>query len=368
MANDLVRISTTTVGNITKFDVRIQFVVDVKTSNEMLHFFQNGILVQAFGSVIVKSIEAKLTACWSFSPGGTGHTITIREPVPNGNDYYLNIRDPSYNPFQEQPFPNQYAVMAAPALPLIRFYVGEGASLTYDYSGNLAKALPGYKYSIAAKKSFFSRALKAGYLFTDGNTPVEDAFSHELGHVLGLEDRYIEGIDDGGSPSDKLVTKPVRKTPPLSKGHVELVLGHADPDYDPKNNLMSNNACRISQHQKSVIEAGLIEQPYVDDDVLVLLFVNPDSKEGGLTTGAPLPTSVSLDSHNKRQVFYEKGPNQKPIQTAVFRTADIANPTFSWPSLAGGFKVTVDEFWKDTKEGGFGAETIEMINIFLLKK
>lgn len=123
------------------------------------------------------------------------------------------------------------------------------------------------------------RPLRAGYLFVDDPKGFQVVFMHELAHVLGLSDRYIEGIDDAapGHPF-RYVGQAIRQNPPFSKKHVDYVLNGrtsgpvVDATYDPQANLMSTRSYQLSTFQRNLILQRGLEPTYADDDVMVLLF------------------------------------------------------------------------------------------------
>jgi len=184
--------------------------------------------------------------------------------------------------------------------------------------------------------------LRAGYLFTDSQDPFEVVFIHELGHILGLSDRYIEGVDDAFPTHPfKYVGEAVRRNPPLSKSHINYVLNGGptgpdnDSDYDPQQNLMSSRSYKLSSYQKEIIQNRLIEATYLKDDVVVLAFRHPDCKRTSINVfqGVPCPitetryhpTAVSVDSKTKRdKVTFETSQTAPPVpHNAVFKTGNV---------------------------------------------
>lgn len=369
-------------------DVRIQFVVDVasvppnQNQDQDLQYYYYNIVTQAFETSAVKSsmilgdIYDELSICWIYPSSGTEYKVIMNAGLPAGPRPGLdvmNARD-GCNPFKGETFIDP--LLASPT-PLVRFYVGEGASLTTDNSGSLAKAIPGYARYLATKTSFFERnidaglnipKLNAGYLFTNSKESVAKTFMHELGHVLGLADRYVEGIYDAGPPAGKYVNQPVRATPPLSKEQIDAGVAFfensgSDPNYDPLNNLMSNKAYKLSQYQGSVIARRVVEERYIEDNFLVLLFHNPACKSGSNYR----PTTVGLNQQtNVRQVVYEASPNSAPLHNALFPgdpnmfplRYQATNDTSSGVSR----DVIGPLFTFD--EGGFQSDTIKMIMNF----
>jgi len=324
MPNDLIAVDATT--NPPTVHLYIQFVVDTYAGRLLPCFLSDGSPVQLAGLGVYNHIITEFkqkSHCLGFN---------IRlHLIQNNNTNTLDSNwlhwryDTVPNPFELGPYP---ATPPAPQMrseldaqgsvvypqlirPLIRFYIGDGESLNNDFrfrnlnnpypifnenaarnrialnrATGYSQVIQGFEKYYAGRISFFSRRIRAGYLFTDGPGLLSVTFMHELGHVLGLEDRYIEGIDEATAADNILnyVGRPARSVPPLSRQYINSVLkGGAsgpdpDPDYDPQNNLMSSRSYRLSTYQKGIISGALIENefttPYVKEDAVVLLSLN----------------------------------------------------------------------------------------------
>jgi hypothetical protein len=147
----------------------------------------------------------------------------------------------------------------------------------------------------ATRTSYVSYGTGSGYIYHRDEVPTRSfvpAISHELGHILGLTDRYYEamywlrniymdrtcaqirarayvesGIDyrlgeldnpPGGKP--RLA---VRASLPMS---YEMIVDSngtlLDPDYDPLDNLMATSTSKLSPYQMTLIKTPVREQDY----------------------------------------------------------------------------------------------------------
>jgi hypothetical protein len=297
-------------------------------------------------------------------------------------------------PWQEQNmYGNPLTNPAPPILPLIRFYIGDGESLNsdvfglpsdekidpakatarlnYNFSQDFALVMPDFRFPYRCRTSFFSRTIRAGYLFVDDPKGFQIVFMHELAHVLGLSDRYIEGIDDAapGHPF-RYVGTASRANPPFSNKHINYVLngrtaGPAiDATYNPQSNLMSSRSYELSPYQRNLILQRGIETDYVDEDVIVLLFDNAACKR---TPAAPFSTGgcrFTETGYRSTDVFTNMTTG---IEEVTFETAsgDVHhNAFFKLPpgSLGvrcqNGSKRVIDYL---IKNDGLHSETMKMV-------
>ena len=365
MPNDLI-ITSRNSANQLMVKARIQFIIDLNMFRSLKYQGTDVSNMKTFASKLYN----ELAKCWNFTCTKCQADIGIIDPsfVPYPNDLFRFWRphqppaDPYVpNPFQPgaAPFTDTYPFFNPsnqPVLPLVRFYVGDGESLHSDilgaatdklitsddaddryeknFSDGFVDIIPAYRHEYSTRTSFFNPYLRAGYLFTDSDNPMEGVFQHELGHVFGLSDRYIEGIDEA-APGDgifSLVGPPARTGVPLSVQHIDSVLNPVhDTTYNPQDNLMSSRSYALSDYQRTLIETRQLEPDYVDDDVMVLLSLNAACREvtppaattspGCLSTPTPYrPSTVTLVS-GKQQVIYQTGPTTVGKHNAFFRTA-----------------------------------------------
>lgn len=334
MTNNLIAV---TPGTLPKVRLYIQFIADITGQRPLPYIAADG-SQENFGGgntfyQMIRSELVQYSHCLGFNI-----QINLAPTTTGTGDFWPNsmkFRDPQVrNPFQP-PDPNRppeplwherdsqnNPVPLEPDLPLIRFYIGDGESLNTDiiggsfnnndtvfdeqgarirrrnnFANNFNMVIPNYVKEYATRTSFFSRPARAGYLFTDGRDQIHKVFMHELGHVLGLQDRYIEGIDER-TPADNFLSfigRPTRATAPLSAQHVNSILGGlpvaaVDIDYDPQNNLMSSRSYSLSTYQKSLILARQLETPpYVKDDFILLLSLNSEAERPTIPADVALP-------------------------------------------------------------------------------
>lgn len=195
-------------------------------------------------------------------------------------------QDPSYNIFDPNKGPYPEKDLDNVTLPLVVFYIGNGEMLN-----KAAVHAANVKYRV----SFFDRTKRAGYLFLGSQQPGPPVcFLHELGHVLGLSDRYISGVDDGnpsGANPGLYVQQPRRAGVPIAKKYIKSVLqafNEDDIEYDPQLNLMSSLACRLTKFQLEVIRQRKIEPVYpVPERLLIFLKGNADAKRNAMSQSVP---------------------------------------------------------------------------------
>ena len=147
----------------------------------------------------------------------------------------------------------------------------------------------------ASRTSYVSYDGGTGYIYHRDEAAAQSfvpAISHELGHVLGLTDRYYEAmywllnvrmdrtcaqirdriyVESGvdyrlgvlDSPPTVRPRLAVRASLPMSNEMVVDLNGNpVDPDYDPYHNLMSTSSPTLSQYQMNVITTGTRERLY----------------------------------------------------------------------------------------------------------
>jgi hypothetical protein len=393
--NHLIRVSPGA-QNRTWIHVRIQFVIDVAAEKDELTYIDStGTTKTDVGMYFVNRIYNEVLKSWGLALSNTttqgqcfGYVVEMNQssaPIlvfpskttpTDDNCRRYRDKDTWGNPFA----PGAKIPDPVDNLPLIRFYIGEGASLTSDLKGNLAQALPGYAYLLASKTSFSTPQPLAfsasgapltpsafGYLFTNTNDPPERVFVHELGHILGLKDRYINGID-----LDSTTGQYVRRTAPLSISQIDQLLGASgsDPDYKPQQNLMGGTrSYKLSKYQLSIIKNQDVELDYIPDNVIVLLFKNAACRNAPsrpVTTGCLIEESNYLPTglNANKQLIYEK-PNTTPdpLHDAYFMNSDpdVYNLKYQ------GNKATVDYIWMYT-QSGFKSAIMEMVYNYLTHK
>ena len=345
MPNNLIAV---TPGSPPKIRLYIQFIADVFPQRDLPCFDRNANKLNRSISLIYNDILIELNSyllkCLKYDI-----TMTLRPKNSPPNTLGANwttFRDPTaHNPFhpvneESLPQPEDWkeidaannGVTGAPVLPLVRFYIGDGESLNIDIEGrgkdpvfdenaaaarirhnldhNYDQVIPGYENRYQNRTSFFTPYLRAGYLFTNSEAQIETVFMHELGHVLGLSDRYIEGIDESTSADEvfAFVGWPARRNPPLSKQHIDSKpspgVAGSDADYDPQNNLMSSRSYVLSARQRSTIEAAESEATYVRDDVVVLLSLNDHAERKLADIPPDEPNSIVPTACRKTETHY----------------------------------------------------------------
>lgn len=362
--NNLIRATRTSTNKLT-VKLYVQFIIDRNTFRTMP--YQNADTYVE--NIFPKQIYIELARCWDFPCMDCQVDMALADTMTTlPNENLLRFRPAALqNPFQPNapPFTDTYPVTTTnwPVLPLVRFYIGDGESLNLDIQGmgldqpisdslakqrlsnnlnnNLAGVIPGFGFYYGNRISFFSRALRAGYLFTDGKDLPAITFMHELGHILGMSDRYIEGVDESSVPDGLLsfVGKPDRGNPPLSKKFVNFVLRGGtsgpdlDTDYNPQRNLMSSRTYALSSFQRSIIENQLIEPTYVDDNVMLLLSQNEackrDPTEVVVNPGAPCrvsetpyhPSAIYINATTLAEATFETPTKPRVLHNAFFRTS-----------------------------------------------
>jgi|tagenome__1003787_1003787.scaffolds.fasta_scaffold20989718_2 hypothetical protein len=397
--NDLIAV---TLGQNKLIRLYIQFIADVNSPRDLKNdarILHDRILTEVNNKAFCLGYAIRFDLMPTFGlPQGAidknflaERDATVRNPF---QPFSTGVVPPVDPPFQEEDkFGNPVTSSPTPpTLPLIRFYIGDGESLTTTIVGegndpiideqtalgmrnhNLTHGfdgvIPGYEFEYSTKTSFFSRELRVGYLF---ETPdIQVTFMHELGHVLGLSDRYIEGIDDA-SPNhpSKYVGKAARGMPPLSVDHINSVLagspGSPESDYNPQDNLMSSRSYRLSSYQKYIIDNQRKETTYVSKDVMVLLFRNPACKRVAhqysglscLTTETPYhPTSVSVNpgTHLPQVTFQSSSTTPPVLHNAVFKGGAAVVPVRFQSEKA---NKQILKAWMS--EDGLHSEVVEMI-------
>lgn len=345
MHNNLINV---TPGVPTKIRLYIQFIADVFPQRALPCINKNGNQVSRWMVAIYDDILVEFN---TYSLKCLNYDIEMilrpRNSQPNVlGANWMDFRDPTeHNPFHpvnqtSLPLPKDWqeidaannTVAGTPVLPLVRFYIGDGESLNIDIEGrgndpifnagaaaariqhNLNngydKVIPGYENRYANRTSFFAPHLRAGYLFTNSGDQIETVFMHELGHVLGLSDRYIEGIDESTTADEVFgfVGWPARQNPPLSSQHINSIpspgVSGPDADYDPQNNLMGSRSYVLSARQRSIIEIAETEATYVKDDVVLLLSLNDHAERKLADIPPDEPNANAATACRKTETHY----------------------------------------------------------------
>jgi hypothetical protein len=345
MPNDLIKV---TPGAIPQIRLYIQFISDVNPQRPLLYFDKNGDKKYregpAFYGEILTELETYFSKCLKYDIKINLRPRHLEFLVigPNCTDFrFPDLHNP-FHPINSQspPQPETWreidkfndTIPDAPKLPLVRFYIGDGESLNIDIEGrgddkifNAAAAaariahndsngydmvIPGYMAEYANRTSFFAPHLRAGYLFTNSEDQLATVFIHELGHVLGLSDRYLEGVDESTEADEvfSFVGWPARRNPPLSKQYVNSIpspgVSGPDTDYDPQNNLMGSRSYVLSTRQRQTIEAAQIEAIYKRDDVVLLLSLNDDAERKPKDIAAVEPNDDKPKACRKTETPY----------------------------------------------------------------
>jgi hypothetical protein len=370
MPNDLIKV---TPGATPQIRLYIQFISDVNPQRGVRYVDGQGNKKYRPASFFYQEILNELTKYFSkcfkydIKINLRPRHITFNVVGPNITDFrYPALHNP-FHPINHTspPQPEKWQeidassskITDAPELPLVRFYIGDGESLNtdiegkgndpifkdeaaaaaridYNFKNNFNKVIHGFEDRYGNRTSFFARELRAGYLFTDSGDNVASVFIHELGHVLGLSDRYFEGIDES-SLADQVfsfIGWPARRNPPLSTQYVNSIpspgVTGPDADFDPQNNLMGSRSYVLSARQRSTIEAAEIEANYKRDDVILLLSLNDEAERKPVDIPAIEPNDNEPAACRKTETSYfpsaiSVDPNTS-LERATFVTANNA--------------------------------------------
>lgn len=96
---------------------------------------------------------------------------------------------------------------------------------------------------------------------------LENTAAHEFGHLVGLQDRYFEGVTYSDTPD--FITKENMSIARFSHGWNEAIPRgkegvriSEDPDYRPWDNLYSTNSSTLTPFQKRMASSGFNERNY----------------------------------------------------------------------------------------------------------
>jgi hypothetical protein len=249
-------------------------------------------------------------------------------PIATANGLTLTFALSASTPPPMLPVPGAIGVAPGAAPPA-------GVSYFHFLVGRGTGAMPGTQ---SARISYVSFAAGTGYLYerpTELPTRVRDV-SHELGHVLGLADRYYDAVywlknraidrtctqirkglfdppetrDGIADPGPQLSDQPrlaVRATLPMSAAVLP-----GDAAYDPYQNLMSSGAPALTPGQVDLIRNQTAEPSYrVTSWVAVL-------GDWERRAAAPAPTTVPTGARGAGLDFPTAGSNFNDVSKWIY--------------------------------------------------
>jgi len=252
--------------------LNIEFYLDTPFQNPKTFSYVylrsgNSAPVQTNGVEVWRDINDAVNACWN-----ENCTKVSVKTVNNVSDFGTIAT--SRPAVWTNPFALQSDLTAPPVDTLERdtiarviFYLGEGGC----FSGS--KLLPDLDLDVFSRFniSFFLPVQRVGYIFLNSSDAAADAFVHELGHVLGLSDRYFNALDDRdpkyiAPPDGPFIKTNMRKTIPMAESYINAILHQSglgpDLGYDPQRNLMSSGLCNLSDFQRGYIQSNTFEVRY----------------------------------------------------------------------------------------------------------
>jgi len=106
--------------------------------------------------------------------------------------------------------------------------------------------------------------------------------AHEFGHFLGLSDRYYDGLTWNAGDWDSSSSLQ-RRTTPIPRSGIDV-----DPEYDPRNNLYSNNTSRLTAYQISIANSSAVEKDYQKGRGYIYRVTGR-----GVSHGSPIPYKIN---------------------------------------------------------------------------
>ena len=367
--NDLFKLKSLTPTPIAK--VNIQFYLDVEEKSTGAQdtlpydYQRTGEKDKPTdGQEVINDINDAIINCWN--PICTGVSVeNVNATSGFGNGALTRYRSPTWtkppivqpnsNPFTNE-LPMDPKTSTVDQIPLVRFYLGNGASL------NVPNHLPGLGINYRFKTSFCLLEQRVGYLFLKNPTVTTvEAFLHELAHVLGLADRYFNALDEGTAgyqaPTEgPFIQDPARVSVPMSGKYIDEILGILGPDtqYDPQRNLMSTRFCSLTDVQRYFIKNNLFE-PVSPLGLAILVPGNP-----ACTRLMDNNTTGCVGKESKYRPAYPQNvgtptpsllfdtPTGVAVQNVLWRNESGSNPTLG---LLTGDKPLWDSIQQMLNEG-----------------